>query len=145
VLYRLLAAYKVRFHDPELKRASLLWVPFMLPSVIAKYAARLMGFSVSEWVDITLRIMFAVGILFALLGMIDIYEEQFRGSKLALAGILSLLCLCGPAALWRLSHLWFGVALPAETAWLALGGMSAFGVILSPALLLIASFRNPQE
>jgi hypothetical protein len=145
VLFRLLAFYKSKFRDAELKRASVLWLPFALPTVIAKYAARLMGFSIPEWVGITLRIMFAVGMLFALFFMIDLYEEQFRGSKLAFAGILAALCLSGPAILWELLHRWFGVALPAETALLVLGAMFALGALLCPGLLLIASFRSTRE
>jgi hypothetical protein len=145
VLFRLLAFYKLKFRDADLKRASVLWLPFASPTVIAEYAARLMGFSIPEWVGITLRIMFAVGMLFALFFMIDLYEEQFRGSQLAFAGILAALCLCGPAILWELSHRWFGVALPPGTAWLTLLGMFAFGALLSPGLLLIASFRSTPE
>jgi hypothetical protein len=114
----------------------------MLPTVIAKYAARLMGFSISEWVVMTLRIMFVVGLLFALLLMVDIYEEQFRGSKLAFAGVLAAACFCGPAALWQVLHGWFGTAFPAEPLRLSLAVAFVGGIVLSVGLLLIASFRS---
>jgi hypothetical protein len=145
VLFRLVAFYKLRFHDAELKRASVLWLLFSLPVVVAKYATRLMGLSISQWVAITLGTMFATGMLFVFLLAIDIYEEQFRGSKIAFAGILAAACLCGPAILWQLSHRWFGVALPPETALLVLGVMFAVGALLCPALLLVASFRSTRE
>jgi len=78
VLYRFLASYRKRLHDPELKRTFLLWV--ILFDALPLYRLIEKRFDLPGWLDPTTHLMFQASNLLLIVLLIAVWE-RLRGVK----------------------------------------------------------------
>lgn len=140
VLYRALAEYKNRFHDPDLKRASHLWVAVALPVLAIRWLRD--KFDLPVALEIASRILFGAVILLSIPLAVDFYEKYLQGSRIGFAGVCLGLGLAGPTFLVSISNRLFGTAIPSGATLLVLGGMMMCGIISGCVLVAIALLRN---
>lgn len=143
MLYRLLAQYKIRARDPELKRATNLAFVFFAASAILSTLQRYPGGPVPVF-STARGLAFAAAILFFLPLAISFWEANLRDSRLAFAGVIAFV-LAVPIFVLEFVHQWFGVALPTGGLFLALALPGAGGVIVGLLLIAAALFSNRSE
>lgn len=132
MLYRVLAAYKTRVHDPELRATTRVWLWLIVARAFVSFQHALK--LVEE------LLLFPV-ILLAILVGTQFYESSLRGSRLAFAGIC-LIALAFPATAWALFARIAGAAAPSGTLFLMFAVLFFGGIISGCTLLAIALFRG---